>query len=262
MTHTLTRVEYALKCISGLFTGPLGIFSVTKNNVLVIQRFGKVDRIVEPGLRWTPFWGVECTNIFMGIRTYKFEKLPMIDVNGSPIICSAVMNYKVINPTDFIINLNHIKDAKDIIKDTHDTKTNNATSVIYNMVEGVMRDSFKKLPLNTGTVNIRNSTNTITNDIINQSKDKINMFGVTIDNFIVTDVNYAPEVMQQMLMKQQAMAVVDARQELVNGVIGIINNTVEQMPTLSKEVRDKVIVNLFTTLTSNTNAQPVINTTN
>ena len=174
--------------------------------------------------------------------------MPMIDANGTPIICSAVMNYKVVNPSDFIINLNHNKDG------------DGAKSVIYNMTEGVMRECFKTLPLNTGKDNIRNSSDTISKNIITESNAKISMFGVNVDSFIVTDVNYAPEVMQQMLMKQQAQAFVDARQELVNGVVGIINTTVEQMPTLSKDVRDKVIVNLFTTLTSNTGSQPVINT--
>lgn len=247
MTSNLTRIELALKYVAGAFTGPLGLMSIPKNNVAVIQRFGKVDRIVEHGLRWAPLGG-DRSIVFTGIRTHKFEKLPMIDAVGSPILCSAVMNYKVTNPSDFIVNLNH------------DNQNVNAKEVIYNMTEGVMRECFKSLPLNSGTTNLRNSTPGITKAIITQTNGKIHVFGVEVDSFIVTDVNYAPEVMQQMLMKQQAQAFVDARQELVSGVVGIINNTIDKMPHLSKDVRDKITVNLFTTLTSNTSSQPVINT--
>lgn len=247
MASNLTRIELALKYIAGALTGPLGLMSIPKNNVVVIQRFGKVDRVVEHGLRWAPLGSV-LTKVFTGIQTHKFDKLPMIDSAGAPILCSAVMNYKVTNPSDFIVNLNH------------NNKSANAKEVIYNMTEGVMRECFKSLPLNSGTTNLRNSTQGITKDIITQANGKIQVFGVEVDSFIVTDVNYAPEVMQQMLMKQQAQAFVDARQELVSGVVGIINNTIEQMPHLSKDVRDKITVNLFTTLTSNTSSQPVINT--
>ena len=74
MAHKLTLVEQALKCVSGLLTGPLGVFSVTRNNLAVIQRFGKIDRIAEPGLRWATAWGASCDMVFMGIRTHKFEK--------------------------------------------------------------------------------------------------------------------------------------------------------------------------------------------
>lgn len=61
-----------------------------------------------------------------------------------------------------------------------------------------------------------------------------------------------------MLMKQQAQAYIDARSNIVKGSIDIINDTVKMIPDLSNETKEKIITNLLTTLTSNSNAQPVI----
>lgn len=262
MASGFTMVERGLKVLSGLVTGPLGLMSVPKNHVVVIQRFGKIDRVIDHGLRWAPL-GAASYDIFMGVRTYKFDRVPMIDATGTPILCSAVMNYKVKNPADFVINLDH--DNQTMNDDNETSKKQkkvmvDSKAIIYNIAEGVMRDNFRALPLNSGKNNIRDSSAKVADNIVSVTNQKVSVFGVELDNFIITDVNYAPEVMQQMLMKQQAQAYVDARQELVNGVVGIINNTVEKMPHLTPEVRDKITVNLFTTLTSNNGAHAVVNT--
>jgi DNA-binding ferritin-like protein len=81
-------------------------------------------------------------------------------------------------------------------------------------------------------------------------------FGYSIDELQLTEVNYAPEIMQQMLIKQQAKAYIDARKEIVSGAVDIVKDIKKQM-NLSSITSDKLTVNLLTVLSSD-GVTPVI----
>jgi hypothetical protein len=78
----------------------------------------------------------------------------------------------------------------------------------------------------------------------------------------LNDLTYAPEIAQAMLMRQQALALIDARKTIVQGAVGIVHDAVEQLKAAGLEVneadRDALISNLLVVLCSGERAQPVL----
>ena len=240
---SLTPLENALKYLGGIITfpiAPLFTYSVNQNYCCVIQRFGKVDRIMYEGLRWAPPFCDEKL-VFIGTQTHKFSGLHLIEKNGSPILVSAILNYRISNPIKYIV----AADAK--------------TEVVMNMVEGAIRDGCKSVALISDTENdLRKHSDVVSEEIKKKVKEQVLKYGISINSIKITEANYAPEIIQQMLMKQQAQAYIQARSQVVEGAVGIIEETIKKLPNLSKEAQEKVVVNLLTTLTSNNSVQPVV----
>lgn len=233
MAKAFTPLERGLKVLSGLFTFPLliGSFSVKQNWTRVIQRFGKIDRVCEPGLRWAPL-GYDARDVFMGARTQRFANLNVVEKNGSPIVVSAVFNYHVSNPAKFTVAVGN-------------------DNVLFNLVESAVRNGCREHPLNSDAEpDIRRHSGSIEGSIASGLAASMEPFGVTVDSVRLVEANYASEVAQQMLMKQQAQAVIAARKELVTGALGIVEDVLEKLPTMRQNARDKLASNLLVTLTA------------
>jgi len=239
----LNPLENALKYFGGIVTfpiAPLFALSVNQNYCCVIKRFGKVDRVIDSGLSWAPPF-CEDILVFIGTSTHKFSGLHLIEKNGSPIIVSAILNYHISNPAKYVV----AADAK--------------TEVVMNMVEGAIRDGCKSVALISDTENdLRKHSDVIGDEIKTKVQERVQKYGISIDSIKITEANYAPEIIQQMLMKQQAQAYIQARTQVVEGAVGIIEETIKKLPNLSKFAQEKVVINLLTTLTSNNSVQPVV----
>lgn len=233
----LTHFEKAIKGISAAISipfAPLTVKVIQENYRGVVMRFGKVDRILEPGLRWVPFGG-NCKEVFIGARTHSYTNLRVLDANGTPIIISAIVKYNIGNPENFVINANSNFDVFDrFIQDSIRSICNKVTydSTISNKLSDTMIDT------------------------INTSY--LYSFGFQNIDVKIIEANYAPEIMQHMLMKQQAKAYVEARKEIVEGAIGVAKEAIKSFPEMSKESQEAIISNLLTTLTSGNSPQTVL----
>ena len=118
----------------------------------------------------------------------------------------------------------------------------------------------KKYPYNCSKQedDIKSNSKSMLDKITEESNNKLEEYGITVDSVQITEAVYAPEIAHSMLMKQQAKATVDARTEIVNGAVGIIQDTLDKFPNLSTETKNKLTINLLTTISSN-NTQPVVN---
>jgi len=94
---------------------------------------------------------------------------------------------------------------------------------------------------------------------------KVDMAGLEILETRITHLAYAPEIAAAMLQRQQAAAIIDARQMIVEGAVGMVemalnklseNNVVE----LDEERRAAMVSNLLVVLCGNRDAQPIVNT--
>jgi regulator of protease activity HflC (stomatin/prohibitin superfamily) len=241
----LTQYETLLKGLCGAISIPLTpliLQSVPLNHTSVVRRFGKIDRIMEPGLRWVPI-GAESINIFMGPQTHTFKNLRILDTNGTPIIVSAILQYRIEGPDKFIVNANSNLD------------------VLERESQIAIRSVCIKYPFDSPKDNIKNlrkNTEEVSSALYTAIKKRINDYGFKLDAINITEVNYAPEIMQQMLMKQQAKAYIEARREIVDGAIGVAKETIAKFPDLSKSTQETIVSNLLTTLTSSSTPQPVI----
>jgi regulator of protease activity HflC (stomatin/prohibitin superfamily) len=250
----LTPVEMGLKTLSALISVPLlpfSLFSVKQNCSTVITRFGKVDRVCEPGLRWAPLF-CRRYEIFQGVQTKKFSNMHILDRVGTPIVVSANMNYKIKVPTEYVVNIfSNIDEEKNQVE-YHER-------VIVNMSENSIRKGIsKRIFVSDNEPDIRKDIDNVSQTILQDMNVHLSQFGIEVFSVQITEANYAPEIMNQMLVKQQSLAYIEGRTELVKGSLGIIEDTVKDMPELSKETKEKIIVNLLTILTSQSAVQPVI----
>jgi regulator of protease activity HflC (stomatin/prohibitin superfamily) len=229
----LTTVERFLKYAGAVVNipfAPLWLFSVKANTECVITRFGKIDRIVQPGLRWTvPF--AQYYDVFVGAQTHTFKDMRIIDSTGTPVIVTGIVQYHISDSGSFIMNANRKTDV----------------------LERAANDAIRKhCAANMKELRFESLFDTFS---VNESVSK---FGFTVTGLTISEVCYAPEVVQQMLMKQQALAYIDARKSIVDGAIGVAKDAIEKLPELSKESQEQIVTNILTILTSGNAPQPVL----
>lgn len=128
------------------------------------------------------------------------------------------------------------------------------------MAEQVVRETCAGLPLQGHPEgrDLRSSGHAVSNTMVAELQIDATVMGVTVQRLTITEARYAPEIAQQMLMKQQAQALVGARKEIAEGAVGIVHETVKQFPEMSREGKERTITNLLTTLTSHAPSVPAI----
>jgi regulator of protease activity HflC (stomatin/prohibitin superfamily) len=93
-------------------------------------------------------------------------------------------------------------------------------------------------------------------------QEAVQAAGVRVLNVRMNDLTYAPEIAQAMLMRQQAMALIDARKTIVEGAVEIVKDAVQRLSTaelhMSDEQREQLISNLLVVICSGERAQPVV----
>lgn len=229
--------ELFCKFLSFLGTAPnlflSGFTTVPINTQVAIFRFGKLETVLTvPGLYWiTP--GYERVSHFAGAKTHITSDLRVIDASGNPIIVRALLEYAVEDPAALFI------------------ATDNNMSVLYNMTEQVVRSACSRLPLvGEAGADIRTCTHELGAQMVGELQQDATVFGVFVQRLVIVEARYDPEIASQMLMKQQATAMVGARELIVQGAIGIIRDTLRSFPTMSEAGKERLTANLMITLTA------------
>jgi hypothetical protein len=94
---------------------------------------------------------------------------------------------------------------------------------------------------------------------------RLEVAGVEVLEARLSHLAYAPEIAQVMLRRQQARAIIDARRQIVEGAVGMVDEALkriseQQIVDLDEERKAAMINNLLVVLTSDQNTQPVVNT--
>jgi regulator of protease activity HflC (stomatin/prohibitin superfamily) len=239
----LTPLEKTLKVLGGVVAAPFGFASVPEKHVMVVSQFGKLDRVCEPGLRWVPPMFADIRSVFMGARSHRFDDMHIIDCMGTPIVVSVVMRYAIANPEQFVF------------------AARASENVVLTLLESTIREQIREYPmvipeeLNSGdyTHCIQRDGSAILNfpNICTKYEHLGAEFGVKIGDVSVVKTNYAPEIAQHMLMKQQAQALVNARSVIVKGVMGMVNDAAKELTTnFDGSEHAKFVTNMAVALSS------------
>lgn len=248
ITRRFTVLEKTLKMLAGAISIPLAPLltqSVKQNHALVVTRFGKVDRIASAGLRWIPVGDSGSHFVFLGTQTHTFPVLTLNEKNGTPLHVKGFVNYRITDAERYV------------------TVANGKIAVFVNLVESAVREGLRKYPFigaTEGVLDIRGHSDDICHKILTDGglNTTVAVYGITIDAIKLTEVTYAPEIAQQMLLRQQAEATIAAREAIVTGALGIVQSTVAKLPELSAGAREQMISNLMVTLTSRTEVTPTL----
>ena len=118
---------------------------------------------------------------------------------------------------------------------------------------------------NENEISLRSGQDIVTNHLINEMEKRLVRAGIDVEEARITTLSYSSEIAGAMLRRQQAEAVVAAREKIVQGAIGIIKEAVTNLRDnniviLNQEEKSKLVCNLLVVLCSEQSVQPVLNT--
>jgi hypothetical protein len=227
-----------------------GLFSVAPNEAKVLTLFGTYKGTVKtPGLWFTnPFMGKKAVSL--RVRNFETAKLKVNDARSNPVEIGAIVVWKVIDTAEAIFEVN----------DYVQYVTMQSESALRAMATAYPYDHH-------GTTDIALSTHTteVSKALMEALHERFAKAGVEIIEARISHLAYAQEIAAAMLQRQQAGAIVAARQTIVEGAVGMVELALDALSargivTLDDERKAAMVSNLLVVLCSDRAAQPVVNT--
>ena len=188
--------------------------------------------------------------ISLKVSTLNNDKQKINDQLGNPIIIGIVVVWKVINPTKAVFNVDNYKEYL----------STQCDSALRNIVRLYPYDTYG----NDNEKTLRGSSQEIALKLKDEIQSKVVIAGIEVDEARITHLAYAPEIAAVMLQRQQASAVIDARQMIVEGAVGMVELALAKLSAnnivvLDDERKAAMVSNLMVVLCGNKDAQPVVN---
>ncbi|MDP6361259.1 MAG: SPFH domain-containing protein [Planctomycetota bacterium] len=225
-----------------------GFFVVNPREEMVILRFGKyVTTLKTQGIRWIHPVGRSLKRISTRDATLDIATTTVVERNGNPILISAVVVYRV----------DDSKKAALDVEDHHRFIEDQAGAVVKRVSSTFPYDS----PDHAEPC-LKAESEEVSDAYITALQDAVDAAGIKVLGVRLNDLTYAPEIAQAMLMRQQALALIDARKTIVEGGVEIVKDAVERLQNAKLELSDQqqevLVSNLLVVLCSGERAQPVI----
>jgi regulator of protease activity HflC (stomatin/prohibitin superfamily) len=230
--------------------GLAGLFTVAPNEGRVLQLFGAYRGTArEEGLRWAnPFYTKK--RISLRVRNFESARLKVNDTDGNPIEIAAVVVWKVVDTAEAVFE---VDDYENYVKVQSEAAVRNlATRYPYDAhVEGHL--------------SLRGSTDEVAKQLKAEIQDRLSKAGVEVIEARISHLAYASEIAAAMLRRQQAGAIIAARQKIVEGAVGMVDMALDLLSKservrLDEERKAAMVSNLLVVLCADREAQPVVNT--
>ena len=184
--------------------------------------------------------------------TLSNERQKVNDVLGNPIIIGAIVIWKVADPTKAVFNVENYKLFLSIQCD----------STIRNIARLYPYDTFED---DSDEKTLRGSSQEIADSMKAELQQRVDEAGLTIQEVRITHLSYAEEIAAAMLQRQQAVAIIAARQKIVEGAVSMVKMAIEQLGeeeiiVLDEERKAAMVSNLLVVLCGNKDIQPIVNT--
>ena len=228
----------------------VGLFMVEPNQARVLTLFGAYRGSERrSGLRWAnPFYSKR--SISLRVRNFETERLKVNDLDGNPIEIAAVVVWRVVDSFEAVFHVDNYEDFVHVQSES--ALRNLATHFSYD----AHSDEEKSL---------RGNTQEIAEQLRHEIRERLEQAGVDVLEARITHLAYAQEIAQAMLQRQQASAIIAARQKIVDGAVGMVEMALENLERknivqLDGERRAAMVSNLLVVLCSDRATTPVINT--
>jgi regulator of protease activity HflC (stomatin/prohibitin superfamily) len=227
-----------------------GLFMVNPNEGKVLQLFGEYKGTAKiEGLRWAnPFLSKK--KVSLRVRNFESSHLKVNDIDGNPIEIAAVVVWKVFETAEAVFE---VDDYEHYVKVQSEAALRNlATSYAYDAHDDAH-------------VSLRGHTGAVADHLKREIHDRLVKAGVEVIEARISHLAYAPEIAAAMLQRQQAGAIIAARQRIVEGAVGMVEMALDMLSQksivqLDEERKAAMVSNLLVVLCGDRNTQPVINT--
>lgn len=231
--------------------GLTSIRIISPGETRVIQFFGRyIGTIRHTGLRAIPPLS-NPTKVSIKVRNFETNTIKVNDLNGNPINIGAIVVWQVADTAKATFAVENVDDF------------------IHSQAESALRHVATTHPYDstdTTTIpSLSGSTDIVSAELAEEVAARAAIAGLEIIETRISSLAYAPEIAQSMLQRQQAAAIVDARETIVDGAVSMVETALSQLDErdivdLDPERRATMVSNLLVVLCSDNNAQPVINT--
>ena len=230
-------------------TIPSGFFIIQPNEAKVLVLFGKyVGTVRDAGFWWSnPF--VVRKRISLRIRNFNSDHLKVNDLSGNPIEIGAVVVWRVADSSRALFDVENYEHFVGL----------QSEMAIRSLASEYPYDAHDDHP------SLRGSPQEVADNLKRQLQAKLEIAGVVVEDSRISHLAYAQEIAQAMLRRQQAQAIIAARQKIVEGAVGMVQSALKMLSEqkiidLDEEKKATMVNNLMVALVSEREAQPVINT--
>jgi regulator of protease activity HflC (stomatin/prohibitin superfamily) len=230
--------------------GIAGLFTVQPNEAKVLTLFGRYTGSVrEAGLWWAnPFFAKK--RISLRVRNFETGKLKVNDSHSNPIEIAAVVVWRVTDTAEAMFEVDDYR------------------NFVQTQSEAAVRALAQSYPYDahtSGEVALSTHPAEVARDLQAAIQERLDKAGVHVIESRISHLAYAPEIASAMLRRQQAAAIIAARQKIVEGAVGMVENALSMISDralvqLDDERRAAMISNLLVVLCSDRDAQPIVNT--
>lgn len=227
-----------------------GFFVVQPNTARVVVFFGRyVGSVRESGFWWTNPFTLR-PRVSLRIHNFNSDKLKVNDALGNPIEIAAVVVWRVVDSAKALLEVE------------------NYPEFVATQSETAIRALATRYPYDShieGEESLRGNPEEIAQELKREVQARLEVAGVEVIEARISHLAYAPEIAQAMLRRQQAEAIIAARQRIVEGAVGMVEMALRQLSDhqvveLDEERRAAMVNNLLVALVSEHEATPVINT--
>ncbi len=201
----------------------------------------------QEGLRWAnPFYTKK--RISLRVRNFESARLKVNDTDGNPIEIAAIVVWRVIDTAE----------ARFVVDDYENVKVQ-TESALRNLATHYPYDAHLD-----GQLSLRGSTDEVAKRLKTEIQDRLARAGVEAIEARISHLAYAPEIAAAMLRRQQAGAIIAARQRIVEGAVGMVEMALDLLMKsgrvqLDEERKAAMVSNLLVVLCADREAQPVVN---
>jgi regulator of protease activity HflC (stomatin/prohibitin superfamily) len=226
-----------------------GFITVEPNQARVLIFLGNYSGTVrDAGFWWVnPFASKELLSL--RVRNFNSDRLKVNDAQGNPIEIAAVIVWRVVDSAKALFD---VEDYEEFVAIQSETAIR-SLAIRYPYDSASDREA-----------SLRGSPVEVAAALQQEVQDRLEVVGVEVLETRLSHLAYAPEIAQVMLRRQQAQAIIAARQQIVEGAVSMVEMAMNQLSdrqiiALDDDRKAKMINNLLVVLTSENNIQPIVN---
>ena len=233
-----------------LIVGSGGFLIVQPNEARVLVFFGRyAGSIRDSGFWWVnPFTTKK--HVSLRIHNFNSDRIKVNDLQGNPIEIAAVVVWRVVDSARALFDVENYVGFVGIQSET----------AIRTLTARYPYDSHEE-----GRASLRGSPNEVSEHLREEVQARLDIAGVEVSEARISHLAYAQEIAQAMLRRQQAEAIVAARQKIVEGAVGMVESALKMLSEqkvieLDEEKKATMVNNLLVALVADREVQPVVNT--
>jgi len=219
----LTALLFLLTLPMLLFPLWMSFFTVEPQEEVLVLFWGSLNQVYKkPGIHWFVAFGRTLLRISTKTRTFDVKKTTVVDGNGNPIIISAVVTFRVVDTIRAAFAVDNVDQYLSV------------------QALAILKKVASKYPYESKDGHsLHGEQNTVAKEMVALLQTKADICGTKIISFELCDLQYAPEIAQGMLVRQQADALLGARKIIVEGAVGIVTGAVQKLAENGIQLNDR-----------------------